>query len=69
MTNAWVLKTEQCGILGVYSSRRKGMIAAYEHLTQGDHTLHTQMSDACGNRVKLSGEYDVANIERFTVNS
>ena len=69
MTNAWVLKTEQCGILGVYSSRRNAMIAGHEHLAQGDDAVRTQISDIGVNNITLSGEYDVVTVKRYTVNS
>lgn len=69
MTNAWVLKTEQCGILGVYSSRANAIIAGYEHLAQGDDTVRTQVSDMGVNNITLSGQYDIATVKRFTVNS
>lgn len=69
MTNAWVLKTEQCEILGVYSSRANAIIAGYEHLAQGDDMVRTQISDMGVNNIKLSGEHDVVTVKRFTVNS
>ena len=51
---AWIVRTEECGIMGVYSSKKRAIIAANWHL-------------ACGFAKKPSGKPS-AELEKYLLN-
>lgn len=71
MTDAWVMRTEQCGTMGVYSSRKKGMLAAIKHLSEGleNWSLDKAQIVLDGSyQVILSCNNDYVTLERFKIN-
>ena len=69
--NVWVMNSENCGIMGVYTTKKRATHMANCHLSQGLDLMLVGnfVLDEGEHRVELASDNDFVTLEKVSLNS
>lgn len=69
--NVWVMNSENCGIMGVYTTKKRAIHMANCHLSQGLDLMLVGnfVLDEGEHRVELASNNDFVTLEKVSLNS